>query len=108
MIGGIVDRTVLKARTLDLAYLHNIKALRLPIKEYTKNNLSHILNIDTVINIISTFNELKNWEKTFELTIPLRKKIMGGKNQRKLDAVNLSEISNREIIDESSEENDEE
>ena len=51
---------------------------------------------------------MKNWEKTFELTIPLRKKIIGGKNQRKLDAVNLSEISNREIIDENSEENDEE
>ena len=81
--------------------------MRLPIKEYTKNNLSHILNIDTVINIICTFNELKNWEKTFELTIPLRKKIMGGKNQRKLNALN-SELMDDNTQNENENENDEE
>jgi 3-hydroxyacyl-CoA dehydrogenase len=79
-----VDRTVLKARTLDCAYEKNVRAMRLPIKEYAPNYMSHILNIDTMINIISTFETTKNWEKTFDLTIPLRKKTIGGKTQRKI------------------------
>ena len=90
VIGGIVDRTVMKARTLDCAYEQNVRAMRLPIKEYVPNNMSHILNIDTVINIISTYVTTKNWEKTFDITIPLRKKVIGGKMQRKIENSKLN------------------
>ena len=90
VIGGIVDRTVMKARTLDCAYEQNVRAMRLPIKEYIPNNMSHILNIDTVINIISTYVTTKNWEKTFDITIPLRKKVIGGKMQRKIENSKLN------------------
>ena len=83
VIGGIVDRSVQKSRTLDCAYMHSIHAQRLPIKEHTSSNLSKILNIDTVVNIICTFNSTKNWRETFDMCIPLRKKITGGKVQRR-------------------------
>ena len=83
VIGGIVDRSVQKSRTLDCAYVHSIHAQRLPIKEHTLSNLSHILNIDTVVDIICTFKSTKNWRETFDLCIPLRKKIIGGKIQRR-------------------------
>jgi hypothetical protein len=35
------------------------------------------------VNIICTFNSTKNWRETFDLCIPLRKKIVGGKTQRR-------------------------
>ena len=82
-MGGIVDRSVQKSRTLDCAYVHNIKAQRLPIKEHASSNLSHILNIDTVVNIVCTYITTKNWKETFDLCIPFRKKIIGGKIQRR-------------------------
>ena len=65
--------------------------MRLPIKEFAPNNLSHILNIDTVISIICTYEKTKNWEKTFEEIIPLRKQIIGGKSQRKIENAKLNE-----------------
>jgi tRNA (guanine9-N1)-methyltransferase len=83
IIGGIVDRSVQKARTLNCAYVQDIKVLRLPIKEYVPDHLSHILNIDTIVSIICTYNDTKDWLKTFEICIPKRKLIRGGKLQRK-------------------------
>ena len=92
VIGGIVDRSVQKSRTLDCAYVHSIHAQRLPIKEHASSNLSHILNIDTVVNIICTFNSNKNWRETFDLCIPLRKKILGGKIQRRKLCENSDDV----------------
>lgn len=57
--------------------------MRLPIKEYLPNHLSHILNIDTIINIICTYNDTLDWLQTFEICIPKRKLTIGGKSQRK-------------------------
>ena len=57
--------------------------MRLPLKEYLPGNISHILNIDTIVSTICTYERTKNWEKTFEMTIPIRKKVQGGKIGRK-------------------------
>ena len=97
VIGGIVDRSVQKSRTLNCAYLQNIKAMRLPLKEYLPNNISHILNIDTIVSTMCTFERTKDWIKTFEETIPRRKKIQGGKTGRK------EENKNNLVCDEKSE-----
>ena len=100
VIGGIVDRSVQKSRTLDCAYLQNIKAMRLPLKEYFPGNISHILNIDTIVSTICTYERTKNWEKTFEITIPIRKKVSGGKIGRKEEnKIKLLNNEKNETID---------
>ena len=48
--------------------------MRLPLKEFLPQNISHILNIDTIVSTICTFERTKNWKETFEITIPKRKK----------------------------------
>lgn len=73
VVGGIVDRSVRKACTLNRASEENVKVMRLPIQEYMPGRSSHILNIDAVIHTICKFSEEKDWMKTFLETMPLRK-----------------------------------
>jgi tRNA (guanine9-N1)-methyltransferase len=89
IIGGVVDRTIKKACTLNCAYAQDIRVLRLPIKEYVPDHQSHVLNIDTIVSIICTYNETLDWLKTFEICIPKRKLTKGGKLQRKKDNLRL-------------------
>ena len=82
----------------------------MPIKEFATSNLSHILNIDTVVSIVCTYISTKNWKKTFDSCIPLRKKIIGGKLQRRKmyenGTVDLREIRSGDNEDSDNDSND--
>lgn len=69
VIGGIVDRTVNKGMTLNMANLNQIKhCYRLPIP-----GKSIVLNIDTVLLALLSYQECGNWGKALTNAIPKRK-----------------------------------
>ena len=82
MIGGIVDRSVRKSRTLDLASSQGIRAVRLPIQEHIPNRQTHILNVDCVFSILCKYLECGDWSTTLREMVPIRKVTQGGKPQR--------------------------
>jgi hypothetical protein len=76
IIGGIVDRTVNKSRTLQKSKELEIEVKRLPIQEYLPNRTNHILNIDHMIEIICSYLATKVpssycWVSAFSQLIPL-------------------------------------
>ena len=87
IIGGLVDRQVIKNRSM--IRINNIKngnnldseikisAKRLPLKKYIDNISNPILNINTVVEILSSFMDMeknkKDWKKVLEYTLPKRK-----------------------------------
>ena len=57
-----------------------IKTMRLPIQEYIPNRQTHVLNVDTVVNIICLYSAYQgDWLKALEEAVPLRKQ---GKSTR--------------------------
>lgn len=83
VIGGIVDRTVRKAETLEYAARHGLSVRRLPIQEYLPQRQSHILNIDHVVHTVCEYLRTSDWAQTLQRTVPLRRQVAGGKKQRK-------------------------
>eukprot|EP01031_Cornospumella_fuschlensis_P039847 gene39847-48521_t len=73
VIGGIVDRSVKKNLTLDKAKLHGLRVARFPVQEYVPSRVTHILNIDTCVHIISYYLRYKDWERALREAIPQRK-----------------------------------
>jgi tRNA (Guanine-1)-methyltransferase len=78
VIGGIIDRSIKKAVTLDRARELSIAARRLPIQEYIRQRTNHILNVDHVVHAICTYLHTRDWATTFDQTLPTRKKAQGG------------------------------
>ena len=87
IVGGLVDRMVIKNKSM-LRYSNikneeckNIKiiARRLPLQKYIDNLSNHILNVNTVVEIISCYldmdNDKKDWKKAIESALPKRKTI---------------------------------
>lgn len=73
MIGGIVDRSVRKARTLGKAVTHDIQTARFPIQEVLPERRTHILNIDHALKIICGHLHTNDWHKVLSECVPLRK-----------------------------------
>ena len=84
IIGGIVDRNVIK--NLSKSRVNNIKnenneikidIKRLPLQKYMKDIGNIVLNINTVVEILSGYMDMdekeKNWKIVFENTLPKRK-----------------------------------
>lgn len=96
IIGGLVDRSVIKNRSM--IRVNNIKnnendgenandnggkreinivAKRLPLQKYVENLNNHILNINTVVEILSLYMDMdedkKDWKKAIETALPKRK-----------------------------------
>lgn len=85
IVGGLVDRQVIKDRSL-LRY-SNIKngdnneikivAKRLPLQKYVENIANTILNVNTVVEILSYYMDMekdkKDWKKAIESALPKRK-----------------------------------
>jgi len=84
IIGGIVDRNVIK--NLSKSRVNNIKnenneikisIKRLPLQKYMKDLGNIVLNINTVVEILSGYMDMdekeKNWKTVFENTLPKRK-----------------------------------
>ena len=83
IIGGLVDRQVIKNRSM--IRFNNIKnnneikimAKRLPLQKYIDNLGNPILNINTVVEILSIYMDMdkdkKDWKKVLEYALPKRK-----------------------------------
>jgi len=72
IIGGIVDKSVSSCASLHKASLCKIRSVRLPLKEYLGKVKKAVLNIDTVVEILCVYLDIKDWKKTFEQTLPSR------------------------------------
>lgn len=70
MIGGLVDRTVIKNASLDRAKELGIPAKKLPISEWMKGR--KCLNLDHVVMILCKFKETNDWKLAFEYGAPKR------------------------------------
>ena len=86
IIGGIVDRTVIK--NLSLNRISNLKhdnnynkiniiSRKLPLLKYIKDLKNIVLNINTVVEILSFYNDMdedkKDWKTVLETALPKRK-----------------------------------
>ena len=83
IIGGLVDKPVIKDKTLlRISQINNldfikekgikIKSAKLPLFKYLNNIANPILNINTVVEILSNYMDIKDWKKAIELSIPQR------------------------------------
>lgn len=70
IIGGLVDRTVIKNASLDRANELHIPAKKLPILAFMKNR--KCLNLDHVVMILSKFKETGDWKVAFDYGAPKR------------------------------------
>ena len=82
IIGGLVDRQVIQNRSMirvtNLQGLNleiKLKAKKLALHKYLDNINNPILNINTVVEILSCYMDMenKNWKDVFEKVIPQRK-----------------------------------
>ncbi|KAG6617325.1 tRNA (guanine-N(1)-)-methyltransferase [Phytophthora cinnamomi] len=79
VIGGIVDKSRKKGATLDAATDAGITTVRLPIQENIPERLDHILNVNTVVDVLINFRELGDWSRTLEIALPQRKRSQIGR-----------------------------
>lgn len=88
IIGGLVDRSIIKNRSMirinhiknndkDVNNEIKIVAKRLPLQKYINNISNPILNINTVVEILSLYMDMekdkKDWKKAIESALPKRK-----------------------------------
>ncbi|KAL3663096.1 hypothetical protein V7S43_012036 [Phytophthora oleae] len=79
VIGGIVDKSRKKGATLNAATQAGITTVRLPIQEYITERLDHILNVNTVVDVLINFQELGDWPRALKLALPQRKRSKVGR-----------------------------
>ncbi|RLN70189.1 hypothetical protein BBJ28_00000262 [Nothophytophthora sp. Chile5] len=70
VIGGIVDKSRKKGATLNAATQVGITTARLPIREHIPERLDHILNVNTVVEVLQNFQELGDWQQALEKALP--------------------------------------
>ena len=82
IIGGLVDRQVIQDRSMirvtNLQGVNldiKLKAKKLALHKYLDNINNPILNVNTVVEILSCYMDMeeKNWKEVFEKVIPQRK-----------------------------------
>ncbi|TDH69288.1 hypothetical protein CCR75_005021 [Bremia lactucae] len=93
VIGGIVDKSRKKGVSLNAAIDAGIATARLPIQEYVPERLDHILNVNTVVDVLIKYQELNDWPHALEIALPQRKRSQIGRkairrrqNQSKQDS----------------------
>jgi tRNA (guanine9-N1)-methyltransferase len=70
VIGGLVDRTVLKSASLQKSATRGVQAFKLPLPPLIRGP---VLNINTVVEILHQRYLGLSWEETFAKVIPTRK-----------------------------------
>ncbi len=73
IVGGYVDKPISKFRSLQKAEKYSLKTKRLPIDEYCDNTINNVLNINTVLEVISSYLETGCWETSINKAMPKRK-----------------------------------
>ncbi|KAG3252493.1 hypothetical protein PI124_g2914 [Phytophthora idaei] len=58
VIGGIVDKSRKKGASLNAATEAGITTVRLPIQEHITERLDHILNVNTIVDVLINFREI--------------------------------------------------
>lgn len=68
MIGGLIDRTVIKNASLSRAAEYQIKTKKLPIDEYCQEYLvlKKALSINQVVELLLVYKDTKDWKKAFD------------------------------------------
>ncbi|CAI5719937.1 unnamed protein product [Peronospora farinosa] len=79
VIGGIVDKSRRKGATLNAATEAGITTARLPIQENIPERPDHILNVNTVVDVLINFQELGDWPRVLETVLPQRKRSQVGR-----------------------------
>jgi Trm5-related predicted tRNA methylase len=72
IIGGFVDKPVSKHQSLYKANNLNIKTARLPLDVYLKNLANPVLNVNSVVEMMSKFLECGGWDDAITSVIPKR------------------------------------
>ncbi|KAF1331457.1 tRNA methyltransferase, partial [Globisporangium splendens] len=70
VIGGIVDKSRKKGATLNAATSAGVTTARLPIQEYITERLDHILNVNTVVDVLISFQKTGDWAYALTHTLP--------------------------------------
>eukprot|EP00916_Digyalum_oweni_P024449 GHVL01040386.1.p1 GENE.GHVL01040386.1~~GHVL01040386.1.p1 ORF type:complete len:163 (-),score=31.08 GHVL01040386.1:104-592(-) len=90
VIGGLVDRTIMKCETMEQAnQVGEIVLRKLPFKKYVPVHQSTVLNINTVVEVMVAWLQTKDWVASLTKCIPQRKQSTMGrkgmlKNRRNL------------------------
>uniref|UniRef100_A0A6B2F983 tRNA methyltransferase 10 homolog B n=1 Tax=Bothriechis nubestris TaxID=1766655 RepID=A0A6B2F983_9SAUR len=75
ILGGLVDESIQKKLTFQIAQERHLQTARLPIQEYmvknvnAKNYHSTTLAINQVFDALSTFCDTKNWEEALKVAV---------------------------------------
>lgn len=74
VIGGLIDRTVVRFASLEQSAAQEIQARRLPIEEHYDCKLvkSAALSINQVAMILQGYRETRDWAKVLAECIPKR------------------------------------
>jgi tRNA (guanine9-N1)-methyltransferase len=72
IIGGLVDKPVSRNQSLSRAKVYNIPHARLPLEDYISDINNTVLNVNTVIEIISGYIKHNDWYKAISEVIPKR------------------------------------
>lgn len=76
IVGGLTDRRYTKGpQTSLLAKKLGIPTVRFPLDAFYKNTrygADKTLNIDTSVQLLSTYLDVRNWSKSFDLILPPR------------------------------------
>ncbi|CAD8175557.1 unnamed protein product [Paramecium pentaurelia] len=70
VIGGLVDRVILKNATLNRSRQLGVRCAKLPIGQLIKKNYKKCLNVSTAALMISGWLKYKDWSKAFDSIVP--------------------------------------
>ena len=73
VVGGLIDRTVIKNHTLNLARDAGVRVARLPLKEFAPiSNVHPILDVVTVVQMVAEVHSGAPWAEAIEQHMPVR------------------------------------
>ena len=73
VVGGLIDKSVIKNHTCNLAHTAGTRSARLPLKEFAPvTNIHPILDVVTVTQIMAEVHAGASWTSAFEKHLPVR------------------------------------
>ncbi|KAL2629764.1 hypothetical protein R1flu_014450 [Riccia fluitans] len=78
IIGGLVDRNRHKSITLKKAEEQGIATAKIPVGDHLKMRGSQVLTVNQVMELMLGFQSHKDWKRTLNLVVPLRRRAVNG------------------------------